>query len=101
MISTKEESRALTAGNPHAIERYQWLPKSQVVEILRLQPGMHIAEIGAAAGDLILPISEAVGPAGCTFAVEVAPGPLARLRERTQGCGSVHVVEAPYHATTV
>jgi 16S rRNA A1518/A1519 N6-dimethyltransferase RsmA/KsgA/DIM1 with predicted DNA glycosylase/AP lyase activity len=80
-------------------KRYRWLPKSQVVEILRLQPGMNIAEIGAGAGDLILPISEAVGPAGHTFAIEIAPEPLVRLRERAQGSRNVHVIEAPYHAT--
>jgi len=62
---------------------------------------MHIAEIGAGAGDLILPISAAVGPAGHIFAVEIAPEPLVRLRERTQGCRCVDVVEAPYHATAV
>jgi len=101
MISAKEESHAVTAEYPDAAKRYRWLPKSDVVEILRLQQGMVVAEIGAGAGDLILPISEAVGPAGHTFAIEMAPEPLVRLRETTQDSRNVHVVEAPYHATPV
>jgi ubiquinone/menaquinone biosynthesis C-methylase UbiE len=91
MIPTKESHK----------ERYRWLPNSDVVEVLKLQPGMNIAEIGAGAGDLILPISEALGSADHAFAIEMAPEPLARLRERSQDSRNVHVVEAPYHATPI
>ena len=67
MISTREPE-APSWSNPDAPARHRWLPKSGIVDALKLQPGMSIAEIGAGRGDLILPAAEAIGSAGNGFA---------------------------------
>jgi len=81
--------------------RHRWLAPSEIVAALGLQPGMSVAELGAAQGDLMLPIAEAIGPAGHAFAVETAPEMLARLRDRAENRHNIHVVEAPHHATRI
>ena len=96
MISPREPE-VPSWSNPDAPARHRWLPKSEVVDALKLQPRMSIAEIGAGRGDLILPAAEAIGSAGNGFAVETEPEMLASLRERSQNSRNIHVVEAPYH----
>jgi ubiquinone/menaquinone biosynthesis C-methylase UbiE len=66
-----------------------------------LRPGMSVAELGADEGDLILQVAEAIGPAGHAFAIESSPEMLARLREQTQTCRNIHIIEARHHATPI
>jgi ubiquinone/menaquinone biosynthesis C-methylase UbiE len=82
-------------------ERHSSLTNSEVLGILGLKPGMTVAEIGAACGDLCLAISEAVGPAGHVFAVESVPELLEALRQRSRNQSNIHLVEQPYHRTAV
>jgi len=100
MVSTRE-SQALAGGGLDARERCRWLPQSEIVEALKLRPGMNVAEMGAGAGTFIIPILEVVGSGGQAFAVETAPEMLECLRERAQGYHNFHVVQAPHHATLI
>ena len=100
MISTIE-SRARSERESDTPGRYRFLPKSEIVDVLRLQPGMTIAELSAGRGDLVLSISEAIGSEGHAFAVETAPELLSCLREKAEACHNIHVVEAPCHATQI
>jgi len=68
MISNRKAEA--TIGLLEHPERHSSLAKREVLEILGLRQGMTVAEIGAARGDLCLPISGAVGSAGHVVAVE-------------------------------
>jgi SAM-dependent methyltransferase len=68
--------RVLTAG------RDGWQHPERVVEALELAPGERVAEIGAGSGYWLPWLSEAVGPDGRVFAVEVEPALVEALRER-------------------
>jgi ubiquinone/menaquinone biosynthesis C-methylase UbiE len=100
-MSSTRESQARAGADLDAPERFRWLPQPEIVDVLKLQPGMSVAEMGAGVGSLTVPVLEAVGPAGHAFAVETAPEMLARLRERAQNYRNIHVVEAPHHATPI
>jgi predicted methyltransferase len=68
--------RVLTAG------RDGWQHPERVVEALELAPGERVAEIGAGSGYWLPWLSEAVGPDGRVFAVEVEPALVEARRER-------------------
>ena len=100
MISTRKSHSGLRS-NADVPERNRWLPTSAIVDVLGLQPGMSVAQLGAGGGDLITQVAEAIGPAGHAFAVETAPERVAPLRENTQEHRNIHVVESPHHATPI
>lgn len=43
MLPTKETQSA-RVGDLDVPERYRWIPKADVIDVLKLQPGMTIAE---------------------------------------------------------
>ena len=67
-----------------AVERARdaWQLPHLVVERLRLEPGMAVADIGAGSGYLLPFLSRAVGPEGKVYAVEVQPQLVAELKKR-------------------
>jgi ubiquinone/menaquinone biosynthesis C-methylase UbiE len=71
-----------------------WQRPEQVVEALALAPGDHVAEIGAGDGYWLPWLSEAVGPTGHVYAVEVDDDLVAALEKRVaeEGFGNVTVV---------
>jgi ubiquinone/menaquinone biosynthesis C-methylase UbiE len=100
MISNRKAESA-TIGLLEHPERHSSLSKPEVLEILRLEAGMTVAEIGAARGDLCLPISHAVGSAGHVFAVEAIPEMFHGLRQRSENQRNIHLVAEPYHETAL
>jgi len=98
MSSSSPSRPGMGQVHPHA-DRNPTLEPDDVVEILTLQPGMAVAEFGAAHGRFTLPVSEAVGDAGHVFALESSPHHLAVLRDRLRGRRNIHLVEAQPHAT--
>jgi predicted methyltransferase len=56
--------------------------KRRAIEILRLQPGASVADIGCGDGSYTIPLARAVGPRGKVFAVDVSATELAKLRAR-------------------
>lgn len=62
-------------------------------QVLALEPGRVVADVGAGKGELTLALSREVGPAGRVFSTEIDAKRLQRLRESTAPAGNVTVVE--------
>lgn len=77
-------------------QRQLSLSKPEVVEILRLEPGMTVAEVGAGCGSLSQAIAQAVAPNGRVLAIENDPAMLARFREKGRNLESIQLIEKPY-----
>ncbi|NQT16560.1 MAG: class I SAM-dependent methyltransferase [Planctomycetes bacterium] len=58
--------------------------RAEVVEALKLTPGMRIADVGAGTGLFIGPFSEAVGEKGKVYAVDISPRFLELIKRRTK-----------------
>ena len=65
-------------------ERLKWFPPQQIIEALRIEPGMAIADIGAGTGFFAAPMAEFAGSDGVVYAVDVEKKMLARLREKIE-----------------
>ena len=75
-----------------------WQHPERVIEALDLRPGDQVAEIGAGSGYWVPWLSQAVGPTGRVYAVEVEDEPIADLRAlvEREGLDNVVVVYAEY-----
>ncbi len=60
--------------------RDRWEGSDRVLELLDLEPGMRVVDLGAGAGFYSFRLSEAVGPQGTVYAVEMNPMHLEYLR---------------------
>lgn len=58
-----------------------------LVDLLGLEPGMVVADIGAGSGTLTLPVARRVAPGGRVLAVDIQPEMLAILRDRCRVAG--------------
>lgn len=67
--------------------REGWQQPDRVVELLELEPGMRVADIGAGTGYFTRRFARAVGPGGDAFAVDLEPALLAYVRERARAEG--------------
>lgn len=65
--------------------------RNQIVAALGLKPGMKVADIGAGTGLFTLPFSDAVGPDGKVYAVEIAKNFLQHIRDRAQKANATNV----------
>lgn len=72
--------------------RDEWQRPGEIVAALALKPGMSVADIGAGTGYFSKRLSEAVGPAGAVFVVEVEPNLVAHLRDRAAKEKTANVV---------
>jgi len=63
-------------------ERDGWQEPQRVVDLLRTQPGMRVADIGAGTGYFNRYLSRAVGPDGVVYAVDVESTLVAHMRAR-------------------
>jgi ubiquinone/menaquinone biosynthesis C-methylase UbiE len=70
--------RVITSG------RDGWQRPERVIESLAIRPGERVAEIGAGDGYWLPWLSDAVGPSGRVYAVEVEDELVAELRERVE-----------------
>lgn len=73
-------------------ERDAWQRPAEVVEKLRLNEGMRVADLGAGTGYFSRRLAQAVGPSGTVYAVETEPALVAHLRERAEREGSANLV---------
>ena len=64
---------------------------STLIELLNLEPGMTVADIGAGSGVITALLAEAVGPTGTVLAVDIQPEMLALLREKMASLGFENV----------
>jgi arsenite methyltransferase len=76
--------------------RDDWQRPEHVVETLRIEKGARIADLGAGGGYFTFRLADAAGPDGLVWAVDVDPGMVAFVRERSAADGyeNVRVVEA-------
>ncbi len=65
-------------------ERLQWFPPQRLIEALRVEPGMVIADIGAGTGFFTAPLAEFTGTEGIVYAVDVEAKMLARIHEKIE-----------------
>src|SRR5262245_55758582 len=63
----------------------------QVMEFLRIGPGMTVADVGAGDGYFTVRLARRVGPAGRVIATDVVPEHLERLRARVRREGLTNV----------
>lgn len=73
----------------------------RLAEVLALQPGMTVADVGAGDGEWTVGLAEAVGPSGRVWATEVKDDELAAIRRRVDdaGLGNVEVVRGDQRRT--
>src|SRR5262245_58956210 len=71
----------------------------RLAELLALEPGMEVADIGAGEGDLAFTLAQPVGPSGRVYATELDSDKLKDLREKAATVSNVTIVEAQSAAT--
>jgi ubiquinone/menaquinone biosynthesis C-methylase UbiE len=74
---------------------------AKLIDVLQVQPGHTVAEIGAGSGELTMAIARHVGPTGRVLTSELGADRLARLRKAvaSSGLGHIQVREGdPAHA---
>lgn len=52
-------------------DRYTWQYPEKVIEVLKLKPGMRVADLGAGTGYFTFRLAEAVGDEGKVFAIDI------------------------------
>ena len=72
--------------------RASWQQPAAIVAALAITPGMAVADLGAGTGYLERALSEAVGPRGVVYAVEIEPNLVMHMRERAEKEGTANVV---------
>ena len=99
--------RTFQAGHAHKLDdpaRLEWLPPSEVLDSLAVQPGSIVADIGAGTGYFAIPLARAVGPNGRVFAVDFQPAMLARIRAKLDAAdapANVELVEGSADRTSL
>jgi ubiquinone/menaquinone biosynthesis C-methylase UbiE len=71
--------------------RDAWQKPDRVIALLRLQPGMRVADVGAGTGYFEPHLSRAVGAAGEVLAVDVEPGMVEHISKRATREGLANV----------
>ncbi len=76
--------------------RARWQQPERVMQSLAIQPGAHVADLGAGGGYFTFRLADAVGPAGKVYAVDIDKGNLDYIaREaRAQGYTNVETILA-------
>ncbi len=79
-------------------DRDEWQKPDEVIAALAIQPGSHVADIGAGGGYFTYRLAEAVGPTGVTYAIDVDTDMTEYLEEETaeRGVENVTVILAEY-----
>jgi predicted methyltransferase len=72
--------------------RAAWQQPASIVAALAIAPGMAVADVGAGTGYLERLLSEAAGPRGVVYAVEVEPNLVTHLRARAERERTANVV---------
>jgi ubiquinone/menaquinone biosynthesis C-methylase UbiE len=66
-------------------------PPAQVVDWARVEPGMHVLELGPGPGTFTLEIAGRVGDSGRVTAVDISPAMIARLEAKLEKAGAPNV----------
>ncbi|TAH39605.1 MAG: class I SAM-dependent methyltransferase [Planctomycetota bacterium] len=76
-------------------DRELYARRLDILEALRLRPGMVVADVGAGTGLFTLLMAGRVGEQGRVYAVDIVPEFLALIGERAQAAGLRNVVPVP------
>ncbi len=78
--------------------RDDWQQPERVIASLGIEPGDHVADLGAGSGYFTLRLAEAAGPTGKVFAVDVDASMNEYLRERVKEAGvrNVEVIDGEF-----
>jgi SAM-dependent methyltransferase len=103
-LPAQDPGRHPISGRPYAavmgVGGASWLERAEreheerprlAVRLLRLKPGMKIADIGAGSGYYSELLSRAVGPTGRIYAVDIQPGMIRLIEERARRQSLTHV----------
>lgn len=71
--------------------RLRLAPPTQVVDRLRLAPGMRVLEVGPGTGVYTVGVARRIGPTGYLAAVDVQPRMLAKTEEKLRRAGLANV----------
>jgi ubiquinone/menaquinone biosynthesis C-methylase UbiE len=63
-----------------------------LVQILQLEPGSSVADVGAGSGELSIAMAKRVGPHGQVYSTEINPELLAKIRNSAQKAGAQNVI---------
>jgi len=76
--------------------RLRAVQADRIVEVLGLQPGMSVADVGAGRGDWSVELARVVGPEGRVFATEIDEGRLDDIERasRRAGLDNIRVIKA-------
>lgn len=77
--------KTFKASDAHKLddpERLCWMPPDEVVGMLRIAPGMVVADIGAGTGFFALPFARAVSPTGKVWAVDLQSEMLQLIQQK-------------------
>ncbi len=76
-----------------------WQHPEQVIRVLEIQTGQHIADLGAGSGYFTFRLADAVSSAGKVYAVDVDPGmnTYVEKQARKSGYQNIEVIQAQYH----
>ncbi|GJM23067.1 MAG: methyltransferase [Planctomycetota bacterium] len=79
------------------------LARDAILAALDVRAGQRVADIGAGTGLFLAPLSEALGPRGLLYAVDLSPRFLEHLRERVrrEELGNVRVVECTERSSSL
>ncbi|MDJ0762997.1 MAG: class I SAM-dependent methyltransferase [Myxococcota bacterium] len=85
------------------INRDRWQETEKVMSVLGIKKGQHVADIGAGAGYFTYHFSEAVGPEGQVYAVDVDSVMVDLLRKKTEdkGVNNVTVIQGKYEESNL
>ena len=79
-----EKSAAEMAARFESASRPVYRYRVAIVDLLELEPGMAVADVGAGSGFVARLIATAVGPSGRVFATELEPKMVAYMAERAR-----------------
>jgi predicted methyltransferase len=65
----------------------------RLIEILKIQPGAIVADVGAGPGELTLPMARAIGNTGRIYATDINPQRLEELRQIATSQANVLVIQ--------
>lgn len=78
-------------GLLEAPDRAAWQKPDQIMDVLGIADGAHVADIGAGAGFFTMRLARRVGPNGVVYAQDVQPQMLQAIRRRVQREGLQNV----------
>lgn len=84
-----ELAHTLVFNNPH---RETWEKTSKLMELLKIKPGMHIADIGSGAGYYTIKLSGLVGDSGIVYAIEMEEDRISYVKKTADHLGLKNIV---------